>query len=228
MPSNVRSFGHALTPGARSRFIFNGMRYQAFALAPSLLGCESKKPTADQPAVQPRTNSATFRDQKDLRFGLGMSATHIGDPARRDRLLLLTAIAHADDRRPLLVAAADDVVEHVGRAAVARQTTEAALERGHRLLPEQIGERCGEGREAHGEARSERRLGEVVRDQGLAETTAALEQHVSSRSTKSRAIRRSTRSRSSFSGWSHSKRSMVCLSCANGGTRTPTRLSTAS
>ncbi|MEZ4403594.1 MAG: hypothetical protein R3B06_26455 [Kofleriaceae bacterium] len=36
-----------------------------------------------------------FRDPKDLRFGLGLSATHIGTSARRDRLLLLTAIAHA-------------------------------------------------------------------------------------------------------------------------------------
>jgi hypothetical protein len=37
----------------------------------------------------------TFRDQKDLRFGLGLRATHIGDAARRDRLLLLAAIAQA-------------------------------------------------------------------------------------------------------------------------------------
>jgi hypothetical protein len=37
----------------------------------------------------------TFRDQKDLRFGLGLRATHIRDAARRDRLLLLTAIAQA-------------------------------------------------------------------------------------------------------------------------------------
>lgn len=37
----------------------------------------------------------TFRDQKDLRFGLGLRATHIGSDARRDRLLMLLAIAHA-------------------------------------------------------------------------------------------------------------------------------------
>jgi hypothetical protein len=37
----------------------------------------------------------TFRDQKDLRFGLGLRATHIRDADRRDRLLLLTAIAQA-------------------------------------------------------------------------------------------------------------------------------------
>ena len=35
----------------------------------------------------------TFRDQKDLRFGLGLSSTHIKDPGRRDRLLMLAALA---------------------------------------------------------------------------------------------------------------------------------------
>ena len=34
-----------------------------------------------------------FRDEKDIRFGMGLSATHIDDPARRDRILLLSAIA---------------------------------------------------------------------------------------------------------------------------------------
>ena len=37
----------------------------------------------------------TFRDQKDLHFGMGLSATHIHDCGRRDRLLLLAAIAGA-------------------------------------------------------------------------------------------------------------------------------------
>jgi hypothetical protein len=41
------------------------------------------------------TIEETFRDQKDLRFGLGLSATHIGSPDRRDRMLLLAAIAQA-------------------------------------------------------------------------------------------------------------------------------------
>jgi len=35
----------------------------------------------------------SFRDTKDLRFGLGLSAVHIADPQRRDRLLLLNAFA---------------------------------------------------------------------------------------------------------------------------------------
>jgi Transposase DDE domain len=41
------------------------------------------------------TIEETFRDQKDLHFGMGLSATHIRDAQRRDRLLLLAAIAHA-------------------------------------------------------------------------------------------------------------------------------------
>ena len=36
-----------------------------------------------------------FRDTKDLRFGLGLSATRIGEPTRRDRLLLINAFAMA-------------------------------------------------------------------------------------------------------------------------------------
>lgn len=41
------------------------------------------------------TIEETFRDQKDLRFGMGLSATHIRKPERRDRLLMLLAIAQA-------------------------------------------------------------------------------------------------------------------------------------
>lgn len=37
----------------------------------------------------------TFRDQKDLHFGLGLKATHITIAERRDRLLLLAAVAQA-------------------------------------------------------------------------------------------------------------------------------------
>jgi hypothetical protein len=35
----------------------------------------------------------SFRDTKDLRFGMGMSALRIADPQRRDRLFLLNAFA---------------------------------------------------------------------------------------------------------------------------------------
>jgi len=37
----------------------------------------------------------TFRDTKNLHFGMGLKATHIKKPERRDRMLLLVAIAHA-------------------------------------------------------------------------------------------------------------------------------------
>jgi hypothetical protein len=48
----------------------------------------------------------TFRDQKDLHFGMGLKATHIGKPARRDRLLLLAAMAQV--LMTLLGAAAEE------------------------------------------------------------------------------------------------------------------------
>jgi hypothetical protein len=41
------------------------------------------------------TIEETFRDEKDLRFGMGLRATHIRNAARRDRLLMLLAIAIA-------------------------------------------------------------------------------------------------------------------------------------
>lgn len=41
------------------------------------------------------TIEETFRDTKDIRFGVGLKATHIGRTDRRDRLLFLFAIAHA-------------------------------------------------------------------------------------------------------------------------------------
>jgi hypothetical protein len=41
------------------------------------------------------TIEETFRDTKDIHFGMGLKATHIGDSSRRDRLLLLGAMAHA-------------------------------------------------------------------------------------------------------------------------------------
>jgi hypothetical protein len=41
------------------------------------------------------TIEPSFRDTKDLRFGMGLSATHIGEPTKRDRLLLVSAFAMA-------------------------------------------------------------------------------------------------------------------------------------
>ena len=41
------------------------------------------------------TCEENFRDTKDIRFGMGLSSTHISVPDRRDRLLLLGAMAQA-------------------------------------------------------------------------------------------------------------------------------------
>jgi Transposase DDE domain len=41
------------------------------------------------------TIEETFRDIKDNHFGMGLSTTHIGSPQRRDRLLLMAAMAQA-------------------------------------------------------------------------------------------------------------------------------------
>ena len=41
------------------------------------------------------TIEPAFRDAKDLRFGMGLSSTRIGEPMRRDRLLLVSAFAVA-------------------------------------------------------------------------------------------------------------------------------------
>ena len=39
------------------------------------------------------TIEPSFRDTKDLRFGMGLSETRISDPMRRDRLLPINAFA---------------------------------------------------------------------------------------------------------------------------------------
>jgi hypothetical protein len=52
------------------------------------------------------TIEETFRDTKDLHFGMGLKATHIKKPERRDRMLLLVAMAHA--LLTLLGAASED------------------------------------------------------------------------------------------------------------------------
>ena len=66
---------------------------EAWCLATTLADCKA----AEIVKLYGRrfTIEETFRDQKNLRFGMGLSATHIGKPDRRDRLLLLAAIAQA-------------------------------------------------------------------------------------------------------------------------------------
>jgi hypothetical protein len=53
------------------------------------------------------TIEETFRDQKDMHFGMGLRATHIRKATRRDRLLLLAALAQV--LLALLGAAAEEI-----------------------------------------------------------------------------------------------------------------------
>jgi hypothetical protein len=55
------------------------------------------KPASEIVALYGRrfTIEESFRDQKNLRFGMGLSETRIGDSDRRDRMLLVSAIAIA-------------------------------------------------------------------------------------------------------------------------------------
>ena len=61
------------------------------------LATNREDPAADIIKLYSRrfTIEETFRDQKDLRFGMGLSAIHIRDCGRRDRLLFLSALGHA-------------------------------------------------------------------------------------------------------------------------------------
>lgn len=83
------------------------------------------------------TIEETFRDTKDLRFGLGLSATHLGKPARRDRLLLLVAMAQA--LLTLLGAAAEDLgLDRHTKANTSKKRTHSLYRQGclwYQLLP---------------------------------------------------------------------------------------------
>ncbi len=59
-------------------------------------GCRTKKAAAIVKLYGRRfTIEEGFRDSKDIRFGMGLSSTRVGIPERRDRLLLLSAVAVA-------------------------------------------------------------------------------------------------------------------------------------
>jgi hypothetical protein len=87
-----------------------------------------------------------FRDAKDLRFGMGLSSFRIADPERRDRLLLLSAIACA--LLTLLGAAGESLgMERSLKANTVKRRTYSLFRQGcmyyqaipnmpeHRLLP---------------------------------------------------------------------------------------------
>ena len=78
-----------------------------------------------------------FRDTKDQHFGLGLSATHIGEPARRDRLLLIAALAQA--LLTLLGAAGESIgMDRMMKANTAKHRTHSLFRQGlhyYRSIP---------------------------------------------------------------------------------------------
>lgn len=71
----------------------------------------------------------TFRDCKDLRFGMGLKATHIKNPMRRDRLLMLAAMAQA--LLTLLGAAAEAVgLDRMLKANTVKRRTHSLFNQG--------------------------------------------------------------------------------------------------
>lgn len=67
------------------------------------------------------TIEPSFRDTKDLRFGMGLSATRISEPTRRDRLLLVSAFAMA------LLSMLGAVGESLGMDRLLKSNTAVAL-----------------------------------------------------------------------------------------------------
>jgi len=71
----------------------------------------------------------TFRDDKDVHFGFGLSATHIHQPERRDRLLFLLALARV--LLTLLGAASEQTgLDRTLKASTTKKRTHSLLRQG--------------------------------------------------------------------------------------------------
>lgn len=72
----------------------------------------------------------TFRDTKDLHFGMGLSATHIRNAQRRDRLMFLLALAHS--LLTLLGAASERVgFDQMLKSNTSKKRTHSLYRQGH-------------------------------------------------------------------------------------------------
>ena len=90
--ANARVTAKGQTVGAVVCVHAKGMK-EPWCLAAS--DPEAKAATLIHHYARRWTIEPQFRDTKDLRFGMGLSATRVGDPMRRDRLLLISAFAMA-------------------------------------------------------------------------------------------------------------------------------------
>jgi hypothetical protein len=106
-----KSAGEWLPASGRATMLKDAAVTQAFYVLPAVVVVRDKKMqeswclatsradlgAADVVKLYGRrfTIEETFRDMKDIHFGMGLRATHIKNAERRDRLLLLAALAHA-------------------------------------------------------------------------------------------------------------------------------------
>ncbi len=89
------------------------------------------KPAAEMVNLFSRrfTIEESFRDMKNLRFGMGLSDTRIGSPERRDRILLVGAVAAA--LLTLLGAAGEAVgLDRRMKANTSKERTHSLLNQG--------------------------------------------------------------------------------------------------
>jgi len=105
-----RAAGEWLMPSGRARMLKDMAVTDDFYIVPAVVVVHAKRmkepwciatsrsdlSAADVAKLYGRRFSIeeTFRDEKDIHFGMGLSATHIGSAERRDRLLLVAALAH--------------------------------------------------------------------------------------------------------------------------------------
>lgn len=107
-----RKAAHWVGAGGRARTLRDAMLTDSHALPVATVVCVQAKDMKEPWCLVASDREATaktligyygkrwgietsFRDIKNLRFGMGMSALRIGHPERRDRLLLLSALAIA-------------------------------------------------------------------------------------------------------------------------------------
>jgi hypothetical protein len=100
VPTNGRPLllrGAKVTKGGRELGAVVSVKAKGMKEAWHLATSHGDKPASEIVALYGRrfTIEESFRDQKNLRFGMGLSETRIGDPDRRDRMLLVSAIAIA-------------------------------------------------------------------------------------------------------------------------------------
>jgi len=133
-PNNGRSLllrGAKVTKAGRELGAVVCLKAKGMKEAWHLATSHGDKPAAEIVSLYSKrfTIEESFRDQKNLRFGMGLSDTRVASPERRDRILLVGAIATA--LLTLLGAAGEAVGEdRMMKANTSKQRTHSLLNQG--------------------------------------------------------------------------------------------------